>query len=156
MQTMLTEYADPTAATLGSLCRLETLDWLHRDLRRLYKSFRNAWTIVEPPPQTLSAVEMEQQLRGAVQETRVLFRRACVDWVVACEADALHVTEEDIEALDAITEGLASLKMLKGGESVRRHMLPVLAAARACRERGEVREESRAQSRELRASRRRK
>jgi hypothetical protein len=149
---LLAHNADPMVSALDLLLtRLQdtSSDWLYSYARELYKSLREPYMIVEPPPRGLNAVEMEWRLRGAALATRNTFKVTCRGWVVALEGEGepFKVAAVDLEALRDVTNALASLKVLK---RVRREMGAVVEAAKARRERDVGRARRKSERRERR------
>jgi predicted metal-dependent phosphoesterase TrpH len=133
-------YADPIVSALQSI---ETSsEWMRHDVRELQQSLKLPWVkLIDPPPRTLSAAQMEERLRDAVRRTRDIWREEMRQWAreLGDDGDDFEVEEADVRALRRMTEVFVPLKALKSEESVRRTMDTVIQAAIARRVRKEER-----------------
>ena len=137
---ILETYANPIVSAVQSI--EASSEWMRHDLRELTQSLRFPWTeIVDPPPRTLTAAQMEEKLRDAVRRTRDVWTQEMRKWAkeYADDGDSFDVEEADVRALRRMTEVFVSLKALKSEKSVRRTMDLVIEAAIARRKRNEER-----------------
>ena len=130
LHTILQLYADPIVSALQSI---ETSsEWMKHDVRELQQSLKLPWTeLIDPPPRTLSAAQMEERLRNAVRHTRDIWREEMHQWAreLGDDGDDFEVEEADVRALRRMTDTFALLKALKSEESVRKTMDTVIQAA---------------------------
>ena len=140
MQKILQLYAEPIVTALGSI---ETSsEWMRHDVRELQQSLKLPWTeLIDPPPRTMTAAQMEERMRDAVRKTHAIWREEMAQWAkeLGDDADAFEVEEADVRALRHMTDTFALLKALKSEESVRKTMGMVVDAAIARRVRKEER-----------------
>ena len=140
-------YADPLVLALQSI---ETSsEWMKHDVRELQRSLKLPWTeLIDPPPRTMTAAQMEKRMRDAVKRTHDIWIHQMHQWVkeFGDDSDGFEVEEADVRALRRMTEVFTTLMVLKSETSVRKTMGIVIDAAIARR----VRKEERRQQHEER------
>ena len=134
-------YADPLVLALQSI---ETSsEWMKHDVRELQRSLKLPWTeLIDPPPRTMTAAQMEKQMRGAVKRTHDIWIHQMHQWVkeFGDDSDGFEVEEADVRALRRMTDIFGTLMVLKSETSVRKTMGMVIDAAIARRDRKEERQ----------------
>ena len=133
-------YADPMVRALESI---ETSsEWMKHDVRELQRSLKLPWTeLIDPPPRTMTAAQMEKRMRDAVKRTHDIWIHQMHQWVkeFGDDSDGFEVEEADVRALRRMTEVFTTLMVLKSETSVRKTMGMVIDAAIARRVRKEER-----------------
>ena len=134
-------YADPMVRALESI---ETSsEWMKHDVRELQRSLKLPWTeLIDPPPRTMTAAQMEKQMRGAVKRTHDIWIHQMHQWVkeFGDDSDGFEVEEADVRALRRMTDIFGTLMVLKSETSVRKTMNTVIQAAIARCDRKEERQ----------------
>jgi hypothetical protein len=133
-------YADPLVLALQSI---ETSsEWMKHDVRELQRSLKLPWTeLIDPPPRTMTAAQMEKRMRDAVKRTHDIWIHQMHQWVkeFGDDSDGFEVEEADVRALRRMTEVFTTLMVLKSETIVRKTMGIVIDAAIARRDRKEER-----------------
>jgi hypothetical protein len=133
-------YADPLVLALQSI---ETSsEWMKHDVRELQRSLKLPWTeLIDPPPRTMTAAQMEKRMRDAVKRTHDIWIHQMHQWVkeFGDDSDGFEVEEADVRALRRMTDIFVTLMVLKSETSVRKTMGIVIDAATARRDRKEER-----------------
>jgi hypothetical protein len=133
-------YADPLVLALQSI---ETSsEWMKHDVRELQRSLKLPWTeLIDPPPRTMTAAQMEKRMRDAVKRTHDIWIHQMHQWVkeFGDDSDEFQVEEADVRALRRMTDIFVTLMVLKSETSVRKTMGIVIDAATARRDRKEER-----------------
>ena len=134
-------YADPMVRALESI---ETSsEWMKHDVRELQRSLKLPWTeLIDPPPRTMTAAQMEKRMRDAVKRTHDIWIHQMHQWVkeFGDDSDGFEVEEADVRALRRMTDIFGTLMVLKSETSVRKTMGMVIDAAIARRDRKEERQ----------------
>ena len=134
-------YADPLVLALQSI---ETSsEWMKHDVRELQRSLKLPWTeLIDPPPRTMTAAQMEKRMRDAVKRTHDIWIHQMHQWVkeFGDDSDGFEVEEADVRALRRMTDIFGTLMVLKSETSVRKTMGMVIDAAIARRDRKEERQ----------------
>ena len=134
-------YADPLVLALQSI---ETSsEWMKHDVRELQRSLKLPWTeLIDPPPRTMTAAQMEKRMRDAVKRTHDIWIHQMHQWVkeFGDDSDGFEVEEADVRALRRMTDIFGTLMVLKSETSVRKTMGMVIDAAIARRVRKEERQ----------------
>ena len=133
-------YLQPLSTALRSI-QIHS-EWMRHDVRELEKSLRFPWVdIIDPPPQRLTAQQMEERLRHAVKKTRAIWKEQMLQWAreYADDDDPYEVEDEDVHSLRRMADLFANLHILKSEESVRRTMGIVVDACIQRRNRREQR-----------------
>lgn len=142
MLDILQTYAEPLVSALQSI---ETSsEWMKHDVRELTQSLRLPWTeLIDPPPRTLTAAQMEANLKNAVRRTHDIWKQQMDEWIAQYgdDEDPFKAEEADVRALRRMADVLSDLKTLKSPESVRRKMDTVINAAVARRGRVQQRQQ---------------
>ena len=142
MQQILQIYAEPVTRALHSI--QTSSEWMEQDLRRLMQAMREPWVeIIDPPPRTLTAQQMEDRLRSAVRRTHDIWKQQMDEWIAQYgdDEDPFEVEESDVRVLRRMADVLSDLKTLKSPESVRRKMDTVINAAVGRRQRVQQRQQ---------------
>ena len=139
---LMTQIVETYATPLAALQLPSSSDWIDADARQLLHDLRQPWRdILDPPPRTLTAEDMEERLRGAVRLTRSQWKETMKLWIAQSNDDSedFKVRDSDVRALQEMAESLSTLKVLQSPEHVTRLMDAVIEAAKARRERCEQR-----------------